>query len=301
MRNVIIVTGGAGFIGSNLIERLVKEKKNIKIISIDNYSSGKSKNHILDKRVIYLKGDTNDISYLLKKVKKNIQCIFHFGEYARIHNSFYQLEKCFNSNFSGTQKVLNFCIENKIKIIYSATSASLGNKGEDQNLSPYAFSKSKNLKLIINLNKWFGLKYEILYFFNVYGPKQISTGSMSTVIGIFEQQYKKNLKLTVVKPGNQSRKFTHIDDTVNGCIRAWKSNKNREYILCNNKTYSVLQVAKMFSNKIRMVPARKGERNHSTIIKNIGKRKIYIIQCNKRLDQYIQNFKQKLINNNATD
>ena len=190
MKNIIIVTGGAGFVGSNLINYLVKNT-NFQIISIDNYSSGTKANHIKNKRIKYIISDTKNINAKLLKLKNKIHTIFHFGEFARIFQSFKKFNECFNSNSIGTKAVFNFCLENKIKLIYSATSASLGNNGNDKNLSPYAFTKSKNLELLENLKKWFNFKYEVIYFYNVYGPGQICSGDMATVIGIFEQLYKK--------------------------------------------------------------------------------------------------------------
>ena len=264
MRNIIIVTGGAGFVGSNLIEYLI-EKTKYKIVSYDNYSTGKKKNHIKDKRVTYLKADTINISKVLNKRKKNIQSVFHFGEFARIYQSFLNMNECIESNSMGTHAVIKFCIENKIKLIYSATSASLGNKGEDKNLSPYAFSKSKNLELLNNLKRWFNFKFEIIYFYNVYGKRQISEGKMATVIGIFENCFKKNIPLPVVKPGTQTRRFTHILDTVKVCYEAWKINKNRHYSISNKKSYSILKVAKLFKSKIKLLPSRKGERYASAL------------------------------------
>jgi UDP-glucose 4-epimerase len=291
-KNFIVVTGGAGFIGSNLIELLLK-KTNDRIISLDNYSSGKKTNHIKNykNRIVYVKGDTNKIDSLLGQYKKHIKVIFHFGEYARIHQSFDDVKKCFLSNISGTSKVFNFCLENKIKIIYSATSASLGNKGLDQELSPYAFTKSKNLKLLMSMKKWFGLDYEALYFYNVYGKRQIREGNMATVIGIFEKQYIKKIPLTIVSPGTQTRKFTHIDDTIYGCYLAWKKNLNRHYTISNSRSYSIIQVAQMFSNKYRFVKSRLGERNNSTLVKKIGKIKIYNIPCKISLVDYINQLK----------
>ncbi len=290
MQKFIVVTGGAGFVGSNLIEYLVKKTK-YKILSIDNYSSGSKKNHLKNNNIKYIRGDTNNIYNILSKYKKKIKVIFHFGEFARIHQSFFNIKECFSSNISGTSKVFSFCLENKIKIIYSATSASLGNKGTDQSLSPYAYTKSKNLKLLIHLKKWFNLSYEALYFYNVYGPRQIKTGSMATVIGIFENQYKNKKSITVVKPGSQSRKFTHIQDTIHGCYYAWKKNLNRHYSLSNSKAYSILEVAKMFSNKIKFIKPRLGERKESSIVKNIGNLKIYNVKCRSNLKSYIQIFK----------
>jgi UDP-glucose 4-epimerase len=291
MNSYIVITGGAGFIGSNLIEFFLREEK-YKILSIDNYSSGSFKNHIKNKRVKYIKGDINNIEKHLFKYKNNINCIFHFGEYSRIHQSFKDYKKCFKSNISGTSKVFSFCLENNIKIVYSATSASLGNKGNDENLSPYAFSKSKNLQLLIHLRKWFGLSFEALYFFNVYGPRQISEGSMATVIGIFEEQFTNKKFITVVKPGNQSRKFTHVKDTVKGCYLAWKKNLNKHYALSNTKSYSIIQVAKLFSKKIRLIKRRLGERNKSAAVNKIGSIKIIKIKCSIDLKNYINNFKK---------
>ena len=195
MKNILVVTGGAGFIGSNLISELLKFRK-FKILSIDNYSSGLSKNHIKSKRVKYLKGSTKNIEILLKSYTGRIHTIFHFGEFARIYQSFKKINECFSSNIEGSSNVFNFSLKNKIRLIYSATSASLGNKGQDKNLSPYAFSKAKNLELLENLKNWFGFRYEVIYFYNVYGERQICKGDMATVVGIFEDHLKKKKKIT---------------------------------------------------------------------------------------------------------
>jgi len=290
MKKFILVTGGCGFIGCNLIHYLLSKTK-YQIISLDNYSSSSKIKHIKNNRVKYICGDTNNIERIIKPYKNNIKVVFHFGEFSRIHQSFIETEKCFSSNISGTSKVFFFCLKNKIKIIYSATSASLGNQGKDQNLSPYAFTKSKNLHLLYHLNKWFGLSYEALYFYNVYGPGHIKTGNMATVIGIFEDQYKKKIPLTVTRPGTQTRKFTHVQDTVEGCYYAWKKNKNRHYSLSNMRSYSIKKVASFFSNKIKMIPSKLGERGKSSIVKKIGKIKIYNFPCRTNLISYIEKFK----------
>ena len=289
MKNLIVVTGGAGFVGSNLINYFLK-KTNFKIISIDNYSTGKKKNHIISKKVRYIKGDTENISKILNKYRKKINSIFHFGEFSRIYQSFKYFSKCFDSNSIGSKEVFKFCLDNKIKLIYSATSASLGNKGEDKNLSPYAFTKSKNLELLENLKKWFNFKFEVIYFFNVYGPRHIKSGEMATVIGIFEEQYKKGLPLTVVKPGSQTRRFTHISDTIKVCHFAWKQNKCRHYSISNKTSYSILQVAKMFKSKITFLRKREGERYASALTNLSFSNKIYKKFGKIYLKDYINSF-----------
>ncbi len=264
MKSIIVVTGGSGFVGSNLIEFLIKKTK-LKIISLDDYSTGTKKNHVKSKRVKYIKGSTLNINKILSKYKKRIISIFHFGEFSRIFQSFKKFQQCFDSNSIGSKEVFKFCLDNNIKLIYSATSASLGNKGMDKNLSPYAFTKAKNLELLENLKKWFNLKYEVIYFYNVYGPKQIKIGDMATVIGIFEHQYESRKAITVVKPGTQTRRFTHITDTVQVCYDAWKSNKCAYYSISNTKSYSINEVAKMFKTKISYLPSRLGERYASAL------------------------------------
>ena len=292
MKNFIIVTGGAGFVGSNLIKYLLK-KTNKKIISLDDYSSGSKKNHIKNDRVKYLKGHTKNINKIFDKYQKKIDTIFHFGEFSRIYQSFLHMNRCIQSNSIGTHAVFDFCLKNKIKVIYSATSASLGNKGEDKNLSPYAFTKSKNLELLANLNKWFNFKYEVIFFYNVYGPGQIGEGNMSTVIGIFENQFLKNKPLTVVRPGSQSRRFTHIDDTIKVCYQAWKENKNRFYSISNRESFSILQVAKMFKSKIKYLPPREGERYASALSNLSLSNKIYKAYGKIKLKNYIKEFLKK--------
>ena len=292
MKNFIVVTGGSGFVGSNLIQFLIKKTK-YKIISLDDYSSGTKKNHVKNRNILYLKGDTKDISKLLGKYKKKIKVLFHFGEFARIYQSFLQMNKCIQSNTIGSNAVFDFCLKNKIKLIYSATSASLGNKGKDKNLSPYAFTKSKNLEFLENLKKWFNFKYEVIYFYNVYGPHQISVGEMATVIGIFEHYYKLKKPLPVVRPGTQTRRFTHIQDTVEICYLALKKNLSRHYSIANKKSYSIIDVAKMFGRKIKYLPKRPGERYASALTSMNLSNKVYKKFGKINLKDYVREFIRK--------
>ncbi len=287
-KNIIIVTGGAGFVGSNLISILLRKTK-FKIFSLDNYSTGNKKNHIKSNRVVYLKSDTKNIFKTLKKHVHKIHSLFHFGEFSRIYQSFLKMNECITSNSVGTHEVFNFCLKNKIKLIYSATSASIGNNGLDKNLSPYAFTKAKNLELLENLKKWFKFKYEVIYFYNVYGPNQIKTGTMATVIGIFENQFKNNKPLTIVKPGTQTRRFTHINDTVEICYYAWKKNKCEHYSISNKNSYSIIQVAKMFKSEFKFLPQRPGERYASALASMNLSNKINKHFGSIKLKNYIKN------------
>ena len=289
MKNIIVVTGGAGFVGSNLIKLLIK-KTNKKIFSLDNYSSSSKANHIKNSRVKYYKGDTTDIDKVFSAYRNKIHSLFHFGEFSRIFKSFKKFDNCFKSNSIGSQAVFKFCLDNKIKLIYSATSASLGNNGLDKNLSPYAFTKAKNLELLDNLKKWFKFKFEIIYFYNVYGPQHIKTGEMATVIGIFENQYKNNKPLTIVKPGNQTRRFTHILDTVNVCYEAWLKNKCVHYSISHKSAYSIKDVAKLFKHKIRYLKARPGERYASALTNMALNNKIIKKYGKIHLKDYITSF-----------
>ena len=287
MKKFIVVTGGAGFIGSNLIALLIK-KTNFKIISLDNYSSGKIKNHLQNKKVKYLKCDTKNISKILGRYKNRIQAIFHFGEFSRIYQSFLKMSECIESNSIGSNAVFNFCLKNKIKLIYSATSASIGNNGDDKNLSPYAFTKSKNLEMLENLRSWFNFKFEIVYFYNVYGPNQIESGDMATVIGIFEKQFRDKKPLTVVRPGTQTRSFTYVKDTVNACYLAWRKNKCRHYSISNKKTFSIIEVAKLFNREIKLLPKRPGERYASALTNVHLSKKVYKLYGKTHLKDYLK-------------
>lgn len=257
----ILVTGGCGFIGSNLIKQLLKEYKEVeKIVVLDNMFTGKEENKVDHKKVIYIESPTWDIDKFFSDKEGLFDTVFHFGEYSRIVKSFNDSKYVMKTNLHGTTCILEKCRKWKAKLIYSASSSKFGNDGKDENLSPYAWVKSKMVELIKNYNKWYDLQYEICYFFNVYGPKQIMKGDYSTVIGIFERQYKNNEPLSVVEPGTQSRDFTHVYDVVEGVIKSVNMNMNREWMLRSGINHKIIDVAKMFSENIIMLPERKGER-----------------------------------------
>jgi UDP-glucose 4-epimerase len=285
----ILVTGGAGFIGSNLINQLIKINPKIEIHVLDNYFTGCAGNHCLNGNVIYHNGNTWDVDDYFKSIEP-FDVIFHFGEYSRIDTSFDDVEYVMKSNLYGTTKILNYCRKWGTKLIYSASSSKFGNNGKDENLSPYAWTKSKMVELIKNYNKWYGLQYEICYFFNVYGPNQITKGDYATVIGIFERQYKNNDPLTVVEPGTQSRDFTHVYDVVEGVIKTVDMNMNREWILRSGVSYKIIDVAKMFTDNVIMLPERRGERFTSEEFYS-DTEKVLNWKPNRLLEEYIRNKK----------
>ena len=282
----VLVTGGAGFVGSNLIAELVKDKS-LKIHSLDNYFTGKEENHI--EGALYIKGDCQEIDSCIDFIP---DVIFHFGEYSRVSTSFEDLKKVWDYNIKGTHKVVEFCRKHKCKLIYSASSTKFADNGNNKNESPYAFFKSQNTDLIKNYNKWFNLDYAICYFYNVYGSRQIKTGKYATVIGIFEEQYKNNQPLTVVKPGYQTRDFTHIEDIIRGLVLLMKRGSGDGYCFGTGKSYQMLEVANLFSDNFTLIDSRVGERFESFI----DLRKSYELgwKPKNNLENYIKNFKENL-------
>lgn len=255
MKNILI-TGGAGFIGTHLITELKNKYPSSEIISIDNYFTGKKENHVHG--VKYIDGDTNNIFVLLDNWIPDT--VFHLGEYSRIVKSFDDIDIVWKSNIDGTKKVLDYCIKHNCKLVYAGSSSKFGNDGKDEHLSPYAWTKSKNIELIKNYGSWFNLNYAICYFYNVYGPGQIQNGPYSTVIGIFERQFKNKEPLTVVHPGTQTRDFTHVYDIIDGVIKVGENGNGDDYMLGTGKQYKLLDVAKLFDTDYILIPERTGER-----------------------------------------
>jgi UDP-glucose 4-epimerase len=274
----VLITGGAGFVGTALIKQLLKKYKDIEIVSVDNYSSGLKSNHVSSNQVTYIDKDTRELipqKFDINHTKMDLadafepDVVFHFGEFSRIVTSFGSFDKCWDYNMQGTKMVLDYCIAKRAKLIYSASSSKFGNDGKDENLSPYAWMKAKMVELIKNYADWFDLKYEITYFYNAYGPGQIRTGDYATVIGIFEEQYAKGEPLTVVEPGEQSRDFTHVDDIVRGVVLAAEEGRQDEYPLGTATSHKIIDVAKMFNHKHVMIPERRGERFYGKAIPSL--------------------------------
>ena len=256
----ILVTGGAGFIGSHLCETLVKNR-NLEIYSLDNYFTGSVKNHV--KGVKYYEGNTSDIK---KHIKHDIDLIYHLGEYSRVEQSFSDIEKVWEFNKEGIFSVLEFCREKKAKIVYAGSSTKFGDGGLGSSQSPYAWSKATNTELVVNYGRWFKIDYAITYFYNVYGPREIATGKYATLIALFLQKKKLNLPLTVVSPGTQRRNFTHVDDIINGLVLVGEKGYGDDFGIGNKKSYSILEIAKMFNSPIEIIPARNGNRMVSEVV-----------------------------------
>ncbi|MBI2476250.1 MAG: NAD-dependent epimerase/dehydratase family protein [Candidatus Taylorbacteria bacterium] len=290
----ILVTGGAGFIGSNLIEQLVKDPSN-EVYSLDNYSTGSKKNHISG--ATYIEGDTCDIAKLVS-VKPDL--IFHLGEYARVEKSFEDMPLVWHSNKDGTFAVLEFARARKSKLVYAGSStkfglsaphggAQAGDGGLGRDQSPYAWTKASNTELVKNYGLWFGLPYAVTYFYNVYGPREISRGGFATVIGIFKEKIKSGKPLPVVSPGTQTRIFTHVDDIVRGLVLVGEKGAGDDYGLGAEEEYSILDIAKLFGGEIMMLPSRAGNRMNSTIDLSRSRDELGW-QAQKSIRKYIEEF-----------
>lgn len=281
----ILVTGGAGFIGSNLCEYLVKNTP-YKVFSLDNYFTGSKNNHI--QGVTYIEGSTSEIENL---IDFSPEIVYHLGEYSRVEQSFDDIEKVWEFNKKGTFSVLEFCRKKGSKIVYAGSSTKFGDGGIGRNQSPYAWSKASNTELVINYGNWYNVPYAIVYFYNVYGQREISSGKYATLIAIFSEKMQKNEPLPVVSPGTQKRNFTHIDDIVSGLFLVGENGYGDEFGIGNKDAYSVLEIAKLFSDSVIMLPPRRGNRMTSDVVTE--KTEALGWKPQKSIIQYIQNLKKK--------
>jgi len=256
----ILVTGGAGFIGSHLCEFLAS-KEGFVVWSIDNYSTGSVANHISN--VTYIECDTSDID---KAIKFSPDWVFHLGEYSRVEQSFFDMERVWESNKHGTFKVLQFCLKHKSKLIYAGSSTKFGDGGLGRSQSPYAWTKASNTELVKNFGDWFGLNYVITYFYNAYGPREISTGKYATLIGIYAQRFKEGLPLGVVSPGTQERNFTHVKDIVSGLFLIARNGEGDDFGIGSEESFSILEIARMFGGPIEMLEKRAGNRQTAKLV-----------------------------------
>lgn len=251
----VLVTGGAGFIGSHLCEALAADPQNV-VTSLDNYSTGKESNHVPG--VTYLRGDTREIERKIDFVPDEI---FHLGEYSRTSESFTEPEKTWRSNAEGTFCVLEFCRKTGVKkILYAGSSTKQADGGDGRNQSPYAFTKAVNTELIERYHDWFGVPFVTVYFYNVYGGREMEDGRYASLIGIFKRLTREKKPLTIVAPGTQQRNFTHVDDIVRGILLAMEKGNGDGYCLGPKETYALLDVAKLFGGTIEMLPEKPGDR-----------------------------------------
>lgn len=289
MSQTLLVTGGAGFVGSALIKSLLTDYPAAAIVSLDNYFTGVPENHVNDPRVTYLDGSTVDLAKIwADRGLPSPEIVFHLGEYSRIVTSFEDHDLTWDFNLLGTKEVVKFASANGAKLIYAGSSSKFGNDGQDENLNPYAWTKAKNIEYIKNYSTWYGLDHAITYFYNVYGPGQITSGKYATVIGIFEDKYLKGEPLPVVSPGTQTRDFTHIDDIVRGIVLVAQKGQGDGYLLGAGHEWPILEVAKMFGTPYELIPALRGERTRGQADNSKAAELGWTVS--RRLDEYIASF-----------
>ena len=250
----ILVTGGAGFVGSHLCERLARDENN-DVYSLDNYFTGSEQNHVPN--TTYIKGNTSEIDSLINFIP---DIVYHLGEYSRVEQSFGDIKKVWEYNKDGIFAVLEFVRKTKCKIVYAGSSSKFGDGGTGRSASPYAWTKASNTELVVNYGTWFDVSYAITYFYNVYGPREIQTGKYATLIALFKEKIKNNEPLTVVSPGTQKRNFTHVEDIINGLILVGENGHGDSFGIGSDEAFSILEVAELFNAKIEMLPERKGNR-----------------------------------------
>lgn len=259
MRKNILVTGGAGFVGSHLCEALAVQGHNV--TSIDNYFTGSPKNHVPG--VTYIRGTTDSMRL---ETLPRFDLVYHLGEYSRVEQSFDDISLVHRYNVNGTFALLQAVRNWGAKIIYSGSSTKFADADPDYMISPYAFWKKQNTELVQQYCEWFHLDYAITYFYNVYGPREISEGKYATLIAKYMDRFDKGLPLQVVTPGTQKRNFTHVADIVQALILIGLKGSGDEYGIGHPDAYTVQEVAQMFRAPIEMLPPRQGNRMSAPVI-----------------------------------
>lgn len=280
MKKKILVTGGAGFVGSHLCERLANDSKN-EVYSLDNYFTGSIDNHV--NNVTYIQGDTANITSLINFIP---DMVYHLGEYSRVEQSFDDIEKVWRYNKDGIFAVLEFVRKAGCKILYAGSSTKFGDGGMGRNASPYAWTKATNTELVMNYGSWFNVPYAITYFYNVYGPREIKTGKYATLIALFKEKMRNNDDLTIVSPGTQKRNFTHIDDIIDGLILVGENGFGDEFGIGSDESFSILEVAKIYGGRIEMLPERRGNRMTAEVVSE--KTKALGWSAKRKLEDYIE-------------
>ena len=258
-----MVTGGVGFVGTNLIKRLLLDGH--KVVCLDNYSTGKKENEVDHKNVTYVDVDVSDNSKrhkafgLVKYGLEKPDIIYHMAALARIQPSLNNPVPSIQNNFDSTLNILEWGRNNDIPVVFAGSSSyHHGLWG-----SPYAWSKHAGEQLCKLYSKVYKLPTAICRFYNVYGPHQIESGAYATVLGIFEKQYREGKLLTVTGDGRQKRDFTHIEDIVDGIIRCGDNIEKVSgeiFELGTGKNYSIIEITEFFNQtEVEYIPARDGE------------------------------------------
>jgi UDP-glucose 4-epimerase len=276
-KKTILVTGGAGFIGSHLCRRLVNDGHIV--ISLDNYFTGSKENHVPG--VEYREGHTKDIE---SHVPEAPDLVYHLGEYSRVEQSYHEPAVVWDLNMAGTFAVLEFWRKKKMKLVYAGSSTKFADGGLGRDQSPYAFTKASNTDLVRNYADWYRLPFAVTYFYNVYGPGE-RVGQYGTVIEIFKQKFLRGEPLTVTAPGTQQRIFTHVDDIVNGLLLVGEKGEGDEFGLGAEKIYSILDIAQMFAHQVEMKPEAKGNRMSAKL--DATKSHAIGWRAEKRIEDYI--------------
>jgi UDP-glucose 4-epimerase len=284
MKKKILVTGGAGFVGSHLCERLSKNSK-YEVYSLDNYFTGRKQNHVPN--VTYIEGNTSDISTL---VTFTPDMVYHLGEYSRVEQSFDDIEKVWKYNKDGIFAVLEFVRKAGCKILYAGSSTKFGDGGLGRSASPYAWTKATNSELVMNYGTWYNIPYAITYFYNVYGPREIQTGKYATLIALFKEKMKNGENLTIVSPGTQKRNFTHIDDIIDGLVLVGENGYGDEFGIGSPDAYSIVEIAQMFGGTIEMLAERPGNRMTADVIS--AKTELLGWRPTKNIKEYIENLRK---------